>query len=187
MLLLAGRGWEEGGEVGHEDRRFLWRGRRAASEVRCGLVRSDRDGGGDKRDPCQEGEGLAWLPSTSQRWRRSLSVRCEWTAPMSAPPTSVLPGLVIGGSYRLDVERRAASPCTAGMHAGIPHVAGRHGAGDSGRDQRGCPPVDYYSQVLFPLLARMGYDVDLQLEKGASTPGAEGSRPRWLPAPPWPR
>lgn len=86
------------------------------------------------------------------------------------------PGPVIGGSYRLDVGTAGSVTLVlqACMLASLmsPGVTELEIIG--GTNVRMSPPVDYYSQVLFPLLARMGYDADLQLERRGFYPQGGG-------------
>ncbi len=86
------------------------------------------------------------------------------------------PGPVIGGSYRLDVGTAGSVTLVlqACMLASLMSPAVTELEIVGGTNVRMSPPVDYYSQVLFPLLARMGYDVDLQLEKRGFYPQGGG-------------
>ncbi len=86
------------------------------------------------------------------------------------------PGPVIGGSYKLDVGTAGSVTLVlqACMLASLlsPTVTELEIIG--GTNVRMSPPVDYYSHVLYPLLARMGYDIDLQLERRGFYPQGGG-------------
>lgn len=83
------------------------------------------------------------------------------------------PGRVIGGRYELDVGTAGSitlvlQACLlASLHAPTTTVLEVKG----GTNVRMSPPIDYYSNVLLPLLGRMGYDVQLEL-------GARGFYPQ---------
>ncbi|MBI0584398.1 MAG: RNA 3'-phosphate cyclase [Methanomassiliicoccus sp.] len=75
------------------------------------------------------------------------------------------PGRTIGGSYELDVGTAGSvtlvlqSCLLASLHAPASTILEVRG----GTNVRMSPPVDYYVNVLVPLLARMGYDVQVEL------------------------
>lgn len=75
------------------------------------------------------------------------------------------PGKVLGGSYQLDVGTAGSitlvlqSCLLASLHAPTTTELEVRG----GTNVQMSPPVDYYHNVLIPLLGRMGYDVQLEL------------------------
>ncbi len=75
------------------------------------------------------------------------------------------PGKVLGGSYQLDVG--TAGSTTLVLQSCL--LASLHAQATTELEVRGgtnvqmSPPIDYYSNVLIPMLGRMGYDVQVEL------------------------
>lgn len=94
------------------------------------------------------------------------------------------PGEVVGGSYELDVGTAGSvtlvlqSCMLASLRAPMETELEVKG----GTNVRMSPPVDYYRFVLTPLLARMGYDIDLEVEARGFYPQGGGLVRAVLPA-----
>lgn len=87
------------------------------------------------------------------------------------------PGKVLGGSYQLDVGTAGSitlvlqSCLLASLHAPTTTELEVRG----GTNVQMSPPVDYYLNVLVPLLGRMGYDVQLELVSRGFYPQGGGA------------
>jgi len=87
------------------------------------------------------------------------------------------PGKVLGGSYQLDVGTAGSitlvlqSCLLASLHAPTTTELEVRG----GTNVQMSPPVDYYRNVLIPLLGRMGYDVQLELVSRGFYPQGGGA------------
>lgn len=84
---------------------------------------------------------------------------------------------MLGGSYQLDVGTAGSvtlvlqSCLLASLHAPAVTELEVHG----GTNVQMSPPVDYYSNVLVPLLGRMNYDVQLELVSRGFYPQGGGA------------
>jgi RNA 3'-phosphate cyclase len=87
------------------------------------------------------------------------------------------PGKLLGGSYQLDVGTAGSitlvlqSCLLASLHAPTTTEIEVRG----GTNVQMSPPIDYYSNVLVPLLGRMGYDVQLELVSRGFYPQGGGA------------
>lgn len=75
------------------------------------------------------------------------------------------PGKVLGGRYELDVGTAGSVTLVlqACMLASVHAPMATEMVIKGGTNVRMSPPVDYYSEVLLPLLARMGVEVELEV------------------------
>lgn len=87
------------------------------------------------------------------------------------------PGDVLGGSHRLSVG--TAGSVTLVLQACLLPLARADGPSSleisGGTNVRWSPPVDYYVNVLFPLLRRMGLDIDIEIPERGFHPEGGGS------------
>lgn len=90
---------------------------------------------------------------------------------------SFRPGKVLGGSYQLDVG--TAGSITLVLQSCL--LASLHAPATTELEVRGgtnvqmSPPIDFYSNVLLPLLGRMGYDVQVELVSRGFYPQGGGA------------
>lgn len=98
------------------------------------------------------------------------------------------PGKVRGGRHRIDVGTAGSVTLVlqAGLLASLSAERGTELEVTGGTNVRMSPPVDYYFQVLLPLLSRMGVEVELELLQRGFYPRG-GGRARAVLAPAVPR
>ncbi len=86
------------------------------------------------------------------------------------------PGPVVGGAYKLDVGTAGSATLVlqACMLASLRSPMATELEIVGGTNVRMSPPVDYYTCVLLPHLARMGYDVDLTVTRRGFYPQGGG-------------
>ena len=86
------------------------------------------------------------------------------------------PGQILHGDHNIDVG--TAGSITLVLQTVLPALASVEGKSEitltGGTDVKWSPPVDYYNQVLFPLLARMGLECRLELETRGYYPKGGG-------------
>jgi len=87
------------------------------------------------------------------------------------------PGPIIGGAYEYDVG--TAGSLTLLMQSALPALVVSPVETElfliGGTDVRWSPPVDHYRMVLFPLLRRMGANLDIQVERRGFHPKGGGA------------
>jgi len=88
-----------------------------------------------------------------------------------------VPGKVVGGSYEYDVG--TAGSLTLLMQSALPALIASPVETElfleGGTDVRWSPPVDHYNLVLFPLLKRMGANLDMTVERRGFHPKGGGA------------
>ncbi|HEU5283969.1 MAG TPA: RNA 3'-terminal phosphate cyclase [Burkholderiales bacterium] len=88
----------------------------------------------------------------------------------------LVPGAVRAGCYRFDVG--TAGSITLVLQALLPLLLGLNGASSvtvtGGTDVRQAPPLDYFRNVLLPLLARAGVHAECRLARRGSYPAGGG-------------
>lgn len=108
--------------------------------------------------------------------QRLCSARVEGDAAGSRELTFV-PGRIIGGSFEYDVG--TAGSLTLLMQSALPALIASPAETDlhltGGTDVRWSPPADHYQLVLFPLLRRMGADLELTVERRGFHPRGGGA------------
>ncbi|MHC1679660.1 MAG: RNA 3'-terminal phosphate cyclase [Methanomassiliicoccales archaeon] len=108
--------------------------------------------------------------------QRLCSAQVEGDAAGSRELTFI-PGKVSGGSHEYDVG--TAGSLTLLMQSALPALVASPVETDlylkGGTDVRWSPPVDHYQMVLFPLLRRMGANLDMSVEKRGFHPKGGGA------------
>ncbi len=107
--------------------------------------------------------------------KRLCAARVEGDAAGSAELTFV-PGKVAGGAYEYDVG--TAGSLTLLMQSALPVLVASPVETElrlkGGTDVRWSPPADHYQLVLFPLLRRMGADLEMTVERRGFHPKGGG-------------
>jgi len=108
--------------------------------------------------------------------QRLCSAQVEGDAVASRELTFI-PGKVSGGSYEHDVG--TAGSLTLLMQSALPALVASPVESElylkGGTDVRWSPPVDHYQMVLFPLLRRMGANLEMIVEKRGFHPKGGGA------------